>query len=46
LFRCTVESGSYQSSDETGLHRWLALDDLPELLPNQLAMLHKARVLG
>ena len=46
LFRCTIEGGSYQSSDETGLHRWLAVDDLPELLPNQLAMLHKARVLG
>jgi hypothetical protein len=28
------------------LHRWLALDDLPELLPNQLALLHKAHVLG
>jgi 8-oxo-dGTP diphosphatase len=46
LFRCTVESGTYQSSDETGLHRWLPLDQLPELLPNQLALLHKARVLG
>jgi 8-oxo-dGTP diphosphatase len=42
LFRCTVESGSYQSSDETGLHRWVALDELPELLPNQVALLHKA----
>jgi hypothetical protein len=46
LFHCTVESGSYQSSDETGLHKWLAPDQLPELLPNQLAMLRKARVLG
>jgi ADP-ribose pyrophosphatase YjhB (NUDIX family) len=45
LFRCTVESGSYQSSDETGLHRWAAPDELPELLPNQLAMLRKARIL-
>jgi len=44
LFRCTVESGSYQSSDETGLHRWASLDELPELLPNQLAMLRKARI--
>jgi 8-oxo-dGTP diphosphatase len=42
LFRCTVESGSYQSSDETGLHRWVALEQLPELLPNQRALLHKA----
>jgi 8-oxo-dGTP diphosphatase len=46
LFACTVESGTYQSSDETGLHRWLAPDDLPELLPNQFAMLRKAGVLG
>jgi ADP-ribose pyrophosphatase YjhB (NUDIX family) len=44
LFGCTVESGSYQSSDETGLHRWVALDELPELLPNQLAMLRKAHI--
>jgi 8-oxo-dGTP diphosphatase len=42
LYRCTVQSGSYQSSDETGLHRWAPLDDLPELLPNQIALLHKA----
>ena len=46
LFRCTVESGSYQSSDETGLHRWVLLDHLPELLPNQLALLHKAGLFG
>ncbi len=44
LFRCTVESGSYQPSDETGLHRWAAPDELPELLPNQRAMLRKARI--
>jgi len=44
LFGCTVESGSYQSSDETGLHRWASLDELPELLPNQVAMLRKARI--
>ncbi len=44
LYRCTVESGSYQSSDETGLHRWAAPDELPELLPNQRAMLRKARI--
>jgi ADP-ribose pyrophosphatase YjhB (NUDIX family) len=44
LFGCTVESGSYQSSDETGLHRWVAPDELPELLPNQLAMLRKAHI--
>lgn len=44
LFRCTVESGSYQSSDETGRHRWVGLDDLPQLLPNQLGMLRKAHI--
>ena len=44
LFRCTVESGSYKSSDETAEHRWAAPDDLPELLPNQLAMLRKAHI--
>jgi ADP-ribose pyrophosphatase YjhB (NUDIX family) len=44
LFGCTVESGSYQSSDETGLHRWVAPAELPELLPNQLAMLRKAHI--
>ncbi|MDQ6670096.1 MAG: NUDIX hydrolase [Chloroflexota bacterium] len=46
LFHCTVESGTYVSSDETGLHRWVARDQLPELLPNQLGLLHKARVLS
>jgi len=44
LFRCAVESGTYQSSDETGLHRWVAFNELPELLPNQAALLRKARV--
>jgi 8-oxo-dGTP diphosphatase len=46
LFRCTIESGTYLSSDETGLHRWVPRDQLPELLPNQRALLRKARVLG
>jgi ADP-ribose pyrophosphatase YjhB (NUDIX family) len=46
LFRCTVERGTYQSSDETGLHRWVARDQLPELLPNQLALLRKAGLFG
>jgi ADP-ribose pyrophosphatase YjhB (NUDIX family) len=44
LYRCAVESGSYRPSDETGLHRWLLPRDLPELLPNQTALLRKARV--
>jgi 8-oxo-dGTP diphosphatase len=42
LFRCSVESGIVQSSDETGLHRWVMPEQLPELLPNQLALLRKA----
>jgi ADP-ribose pyrophosphatase YjhB (NUDIX family) len=46
MFRCTVEGGTYQSSDETGLHRWVTLDQLPELLPNQLAVLRKAGLFG
>ncbi len=44
LFRCTVESGTCQASDETGLHRWVLPHELPELLPNQLAMLRKAHI--
>lgn len=46
LYRCTVEGGTYQPSDETGLHRWVPPQQLPELLPNQLALLRKARLLG
>lgn len=42
LYRCTVQSGSYQSSDETAQHRWVSLNQLPELLPNQIALLRKA----
>lgn len=45
LYRATVVSGAYQASDETGLHRWLFPHELPELLPNQRALLRKARVL-
>jgi 8-oxo-dGTP diphosphatase len=45
LYRCSVLSGSYTSSDETGLHRWVAPEALPELLPNQLMLLRKANVL-
>jgi ADP-ribose pyrophosphatase YjhB (NUDIX family) len=45
LYRCTVESGTYQSSDETGLHRWVTPDQLPRLLPNQYRLLRKAGVL-
>jgi 8-oxo-dGTP pyrophosphatase MutT (NUDIX family) len=46
LYRCTVQSGTYTPSDETGLHRWVALADLPELLPNQRALLRKAGLFG
>ena len=42
LYRCTIESGSYRPSDETGKHRWLLPQELPELLPNQRALLRKA----
>jgi 8-oxo-dGTP pyrophosphatase MutT (NUDIX family) len=42
LYRCRVESGSYRPSDETGLHRWAFPRELPELLPNQWALLRKA----
>jgi 8-oxo-dGTP diphosphatase len=45
LYRCTVRSGTYTPSDETGLHRWAARDELPELLPNQLQLLRKAHVI-
>jgi len=45
LYRCTVLSGTYVSSDETGLHRWCRPEDLPELLPNQVRLLRKAGVL-
>ena len=42
LYRCSVVAGSYRSSDETGVHRWVAPGELPRILPNQLALLRKA----
>lgn len=45
LYRCSVISGTYTPSDETGLHRWSPPDELPELLPNQRRLLRKAGVL-
>jgi 8-oxo-dGTP diphosphatase len=42
LYRCTIESGTYQQSDETARHQWLEPSQLPELLPNQIALLRKA----
>lgn len=46
LYRCQVLSGTYRPSDETGRYRWSALHDLPELLPNQSALLRKAGLFG
>jgi 8-oxo-dGTP diphosphatase len=45
LFRCTILGGAWQTSDETCGHRWVAPDALPQLLPNQRALLHKAGLL-
>jgi 8-oxo-dGTP diphosphatase len=46
LYRASIESGTYQSSDETARHAWCLPDQLPELLPNQRALLRKAKVFG
>src|SRR5690242_15742054 len=46
LFKCSVLSGTYRSSDETGSHRWVLLSELPTLLPNQWALLRKAGLFG
>ena len=45
LYRCTVLDGTVRSSDETGLHRWCSVAELPELLPNQRLLLRKAGLL-
>jgi ADP-ribose pyrophosphatase YjhB (NUDIX family) len=44
LYRCTIESGTYKQSDETARHQWLEPSQLPELLPNQIALLRKAGI--
>jgi 8-oxo-dGTP diphosphatase len=41
LYRCSVLSGTYRGSDETGDCRWVLARELPELLPNQWALLRK-----
>jgi 8-oxo-dGTP pyrophosphatase MutT (NUDIX family) len=46
LFRCDVESGTYRPSAETRAHCWVQLDEMPELLPNQVALLRKAGLSG
>src|SRR5262249_40827578 len=45
LYRCSVRHGTYTATDETSSHRWLAANELPELLPNQVYMLRKAGVI-
>jgi 8-oxo-dGTP diphosphatase len=42
LYRCSILSGAFKPSDETATHRWCQPDALPELLPNQHALLRKA----
>jgi 8-oxo-dGTP pyrophosphatase MutT (NUDIX family) len=42
LYRCTITSGTYTPSDETVSHQWRSASELPELLPNQVALLRKA----
>ena len=46
LYRCSVLSGTYTSSDETGQHRWVLPSELPRLMPNQFRLLLKAGILG
>ena len=46
LYRCTVLSGTYRGSDETGTARWLLPGELPRLLPNQWALLRKVGLFG
>jgi 8-oxo-dGTP diphosphatase len=46
LYRCSVLSGTYTPSDETGQHRWCSPAELPELLPNQFRLLRKSRVIS
>ena len=46
LYRCSVRRGTYAATDETSSHRWVAVEQLPRLLPNQLHLLRKAGVLA
>jgi 8-oxo-dGTP diphosphatase len=46
LYHCTILSGSYRPSDETGGHLWAMPSELPRLLPNQWALLRKAGLFG
>ncbi len=46
MYGCTVVAGSYRESEETAGFRWVAPEDLPQLMPNQLGLLRKAGVLA
>ena len=46
LYRCSVRHGTFAATDETSSHRWVAADELPRLLPNQVHLLRKAGVLA
>jgi 8-oxo-dGTP diphosphatase len=46
LYRCTVLSGTYRGSDETNSCQWARPGELPQLLPNQWALLRKAGLFG
>jgi 8-oxo-dGTP pyrophosphatase MutT (NUDIX family) len=46
LFRCDVAGGTLTTSAETRQHCWTALGELPELLPNQRALLRKGGLFG
>ena len=45
LYRCSIHEGSYHVTDETSSHRWLHVEELPELLPNQQHLLRRAGIL-
>ena len=45
LYRCTITRGTFTPSDETVSHQWRGPSQLPELLPNQAALLRKAGLL-
>jgi ADP-ribose pyrophosphatase YjhB (NUDIX family) len=46
LYRCSVQRGTYAATDETSACRWVPVDQLPTLLPNQIHLLRKAGVLA
>lgn len=45
LYRCHILAGDYHATDETSACRWVPLDGLPALLPNQVKLLRKAGLL-